>query len=101
VSDAGEPRPLAESLDRVAKSLGGPSAAALGAVFSSWADIVGAVVADHSWPISLARGVLVVGVEEPIWHTQLTFLQAEILERLGAVAGAGAVSRLEVRVRPR
>jgi predicted nucleic acid-binding Zn ribbon protein len=101
VSDAGEPRPLAESLDRVAKSLGGPGAAALGAVFSNWADIVGAVVADHSWPISLARGVLVVGVEEPIWHTQLTFLQAEVLERLGAVAGPGAVSRIEVRVRPR
>ena len=101
MSDASEPRPLAESLDRVARSLGGPSAAALGAVFSNWPDIVGPVVADHSWPVSLTRGVLVVGVEEPIWHTQLTFLQAEILERLSTVAGAGAVARVEVRVRPR
>ena len=95
------PRPLGESLDRVARSLGGPGAAMLGAVFSRWADVVGPVVADHSWPVSLARGVLVVGVDEPIWHTQLTYLQADILERLGSVAGAGAVTRVEVRVRAR
>ena len=96
-----DPRPLGESLDRVARGLGGPGAAMLGTVFSHWADVVGPVVADHSWPVSLARGVLVVAVDEPIWHTQLTFLQADILERLGAVAGAGAVTRVEVRVRAR
>jgi hypothetical protein len=51
--------------------------------------------------VSLARGVLVVGVDEPIWHTQLTYLQADIMERLGSVADAASVTRVEVRVRPR
>jgi predicted nucleic acid-binding Zn ribbon protein len=101
LADPGQPRRLAESLDRVARSLGSPGAAALGSVFSSWDEIVGPVVADHSWPISLVRGVLMIGVDEPIWHTQLTFLQADILERVGAVVGPAAVSRVEVRVRPR
>jgi predicted nucleic acid-binding Zn ribbon protein len=101
VVEGGGPRALGESLDRVARSLGGPGAALLSAVFSHWAEVVGAVVADHSWPVSLARGVLVVGVDEPIWHTQLSYLQADILERLGSVPGAGAVTRVEVRVRPR
>jgi predicted nucleic acid-binding Zn ribbon protein len=95
------PRPLGDSLDRVARSLGGPGAAMLGAVFSHWSDVVGPVVADHSWPVSLRSGVLVVGVDEPIWHTQLTYLQAEIMERLGSVAGPGAVTRVDVRVRAR
>jgi predicted nucleic acid-binding Zn ribbon protein len=99
--DGSGPRPLSDSLDRVARSLGGPGAAMLGAVFAHWADVVGPVVADHSWPVSLARGVLVVGVDEPIWHTQLTYLQADILERLGSIAGAAAVTRVEVRVRAR
>jgi predicted nucleic acid-binding Zn ribbon protein len=99
--DEDGPRPIGESLDRVARSLGGHGAAMLGAVFSHWADVVGPVVADHSWPVSLAGGVLVVGVDEPIWHTQLTYLQADVMERLGSVAGAGAVTRVEVRVRPR
>jgi predicted nucleic acid-binding Zn ribbon protein len=107
VSDRGShddddaPRPLVESLDRVARSLGGPGADALGAVFSRWDDVVGAAVARHSWPVSLARGVLVVGVDEPAWHTQLTFLQADILERLAAVAGPATVTRVDVRVRAR
>jgi hypothetical protein len=43
----------------------------------------------------------VVGVDEPIWHTQLTYLQADMMERLGSVAGTGAVTRVEVRIRPR
>jgi predicted nucleic acid-binding Zn ribbon protein len=92
---------LAESLDQVARSLGGPGAAALGAVFTRWADVVGPLVADHSWPVSLVRGVLVVGVDEPIWHTQLTYLQADIVERLEPVVGPGEITRVEVRVRPR
>jgi hypothetical protein len=45
--------------------------------------------------------VLVVGVDEPIWHTQLTYLQADLIDRLNSVAGAGAVTRVEVRVRAR
>jgi predicted nucleic acid-binding Zn ribbon protein len=95
------PRALGESLDRVARALGSPSAAGLGSVFSHWDDVVGPAVAGHSRPLSLAGGVLVVGVEEPGWHTHLTFLQADLIERVNAVAGPGAVTRLEVRVRRR
>jgi predicted nucleic acid-binding Zn ribbon protein len=96
-----EPRPLADSLDRVARALGGPGAGALGEVFNHWDAVVGPAVAGHSRPVSLVRGVLVVAVDEPIWHTQLTYLEADLIARLEAVAGAGAVTRVEVRVRPR
>jgi predicted nucleic acid-binding Zn ribbon protein len=99
--DEDAPRPLAESLDRVARALGGPGAPALGSVFSHWDDIVGPAVAGHSWPVSMRDGVLVVAVDEPVWHTQLTYLQADLVGRVNAVAGAGAVTRLEVRVRRR
>ena len=99
--DEREPRQLVDSLDRVTRGLGGPGASALGAVFSHWEDVVGAAVAGHSWPVSLAGGLLVVGVDEPIWHTQLTYLQADVMKRLNSVAGAGAVTRVEVRVRAR
>jgi hypothetical protein len=96
-----EPRRVAASLDQVARSLGGPGAGVWSAVFADWTDIVGPVVADHCWPVSLRKGVLVVGVAEPIWHTQLTYMQHEILERLASVVGPGTVSRVDVRVRPR
>ena len=41
-----------------------------------------------------------VGVREPIWRTQLTYLEGDLLRRLGEVVGVGIVDRIEVRVRP-
>ena len=51
-------------------------------------------------PCSLDDGRLVVEVDEPGWATQLRYLEADLLERLAAVAGAGAVRSIEVRVTP-
>lgn len=95
-----EPRRLGDSLDRISRSLGGPSSTVLAAVFARWEDIVGAAVAAHSWPVSLARGTITIGVDEPGWATQLTYLEADLRRRLDDVAGAGAVRRVRVSVRP-
>ena len=92
-----EPRPLAESLDRLTSSLGVPSAASLGAVFERWADIVGEGVAAHVQPRSLRDGTLVVVADQPVWVTQLRFLEADVLRRLTEVAGFTA-THLEVRL---
>jgi predicted nucleic acid-binding Zn ribbon protein len=45
--------------------------------------------------------VLVVGVDDPAWATQLRFLESELLERLAAEFGPGEVTSIEVRVRRR
>ena len=94
-----DPRPLAESLDRLTASLGVPSAASLGAVFARWDDIVGEGVAAHVKPRSLRDGTLVVVADQPVWVTQLRFLEADILRRLGEVTGVTA-TRVEVRLQP-
>ena len=99
-SSGSEPRPLAESLDRLTSSLGVPSAAALGAVFDRWDDIVGPAVAEHVQPRSLRDGVLVVEVDQPAWATQLRFLEADVLRRVAEVTGTAA-DRLEVRLQRR
>jgi predicted nucleic acid-binding Zn ribbon protein len=97
--EAVEPRPVRESLDRIAARLGAPGTDVLGAVFGQWESTVGATVAAHSRPLSLTRGTLVVAVDDPAWATQLRFLGATILERLEALVGGGMVERIEVRVR--
>jgi predicted nucleic acid-binding Zn ribbon protein len=94
-----DPRPVTESLDRLTRDLGGPDAAALAALFSNWPDIVGPSVAAHARPLSLRSGTLVIGVDQPAWRTQLTYLQAELLQRIDEVAGPGSVRAIEVRVR--
>ncbi len=93
------PRRVAESLDRLATSLGVPSAGVLTTLFSAWPELVGDAVAAHSRPRSLRDGVLVVAVDEPAWATQLRWLESDLLVRLGEVLGEGVVQSIDVRVR--
>ena len=95
------PRRLEDSLDRITRSLGGPPAGALATIFSKWPEIVGAAIAAHAEPLSLVRGTLAIGVDQPGWATQLTYREADLLRRIAEVAGAGAVQRVRVTVRPR
>ena len=94
------PRPVAASLDRLSRSLGGPAAAVLEQVFSDWPDLVGASLASHVEPLSLRAGVLVVGVDDPAWGTELRYRSAELVARISSRVGPGAPVRIEVRVRP-
>ena len=94
----GGPRAVRESLDAFARRLGAPEAAPLATVFAHWPDVVGEQVAAHARPVSLVRGVLVVAVDQPGWATQLKYLGSQVVDRIGEVAGAGLVERLEVRV---
>ena len=96
----GVPRSLSESLDRVARAIGVGDSSVMTIVFRNWEAAVGPAVAEHARPLSLRDGVLVVGVSEPAWATQLRFLAADILTRLEEAAGRPVAQRLEVRVRP-
>jgi len=97
--DPPDPRPLKASLDKVARSLGGPDAGSLSGLFGRWKDIVGPQLAAHARPVTLSSGVLVVAVTEPAWATQLTFLEGELLGRFREALGEGVVERVEVRLR--
>ncbi len=95
------PRRLAESLDRVTRSLGGPDAGALAVIFGRWEQVVGAHVAAHAWPLSLADGTLSIAVDQPGWATQLTYLESDLRRRANELAGPDVVRRVRVTVRPR
>jgi predicted nucleic acid-binding Zn ribbon protein len=67
-------------------------------VFSRWEEVVGPGIAAHATPRSLTDGVLVVGVDQPGWATQLRYLTNDLLQRLKEVAGPGVVGRIDIRV---
>ena len=92
---------VSDSLDAVVRALKGPGAKATAGVFGRWEEVVGTHVAVHARPVLLDDGRLVVEVDEPGWATQLRYLEADLMEQLAAVAGAGAVRSIEVRVRRR
>jgi hypothetical protein len=65
-------------------------------ILLAWPGIVGKRVAQHSAPIELQEGVLLVATRSSAWSQQLQFLEMEILTRLRA-AGAPALSGLRFR----
>ncbi|MCU0311524.1 MAG: DUF721 domain-containing protein [Acidimicrobiales bacterium] len=96
-----EPAPVGAALDRVVGRLGGPPVDALTRLFEGWSGVVGERLAAHSRPLALRDGVLVVGVEDPAWSTEIRFLGPALLERVRTGLGGVTVTSVEVRVRPR
>lgn len=93
-----DPTRVADSLDRVSRKLGGPATRAASAVFSGWEEIVGPDIAAHAKPITLRRGVLILGVDDPAWAAQLKFMASELKAKIERVAGAGEVLEIQLRV---
>ena len=94
------PRPIADSLPAVARNLGGAGGPALIDLLQRWPEVVGDTVAAHCRPLSLRDGTLTIAADEPAWGAQLRWLEADLLGRLDQTLGAGAVTRIAVRIRP-
>ncbi len=95
------PRPVGDSLDAVARNLGGAGGPALVDLLRRWPDVVGEGLAAHCWPVSLRAGTLTIAADQPAWGAQLGWLDADLRRRLDDTLGAGKVTRIAVRVRPR
>ena len=93
-----EPVRLADALAAVGSELGLPPGNAHGDLDAHWHEVVGDDVAAHARLVSVRDGVLTVAVDDPIWATQLRYLETAVLERATAVVGVGLVTSLRVRV---
>jgi predicted nucleic acid-binding Zn ribbon protein len=91
---------LGDSVDRLVRSLGAPSAQLTQSVFADWDAIVGDAIAPHAKPHALRERTLVVAVADPAWATQLRFLESELVTRIGQSTGSDEVRSIQVRVRP-
>ncbi len=93
------PARVGDDLDVLVRRFGVPAGASASAVFTRWADAVGAAVAAHAQPLALRGTTLVVGVDGPAYATQLRMLSAQLLARLAEIAGPGVIEAVDVRVR--
>jgi predicted nucleic acid-binding Zn ribbon protein len=93
------PRRLSETLSEVASELQLDEPEVIAGVLGGWAGMVGEAVAAHTRPRSIRSGILTVEVESPEWATQLRYLEAEVLRRIGRTVRPGAVTGLRVVVR--
>jgi predicted nucleic acid-binding Zn ribbon protein len=96
-----DPRPLGDALADVSKHLHMPAPRTLSGVFGAWDDVVGASMAAHVQPRTLRDGVLTLVVDDPVWATQLRFLEGDLLRRIERLAGPDAVQSLRIVVQGR
>ena len=94
-----------ERIDRSVESElargGGGHAAALTAITAAWPDVTGSSVARNAWPLRVGRdGTLHVATTSSTWALELDRLAPEILERLTAMIGESAPTRLRFAVGP-
>lgn len=94
--DSRDPQPLGRLTGAVAQSRGWSSKISEGTVFASWTTVVGADIAAHAEPTSLADGVLYVQAESTAWATQLRYMQSQILARIADAVGNGVVRSLRI-----
>lgn len=92
-----DPAPLNAAISGLVSEAGWELAVAAGSVFGRWAQIVGPDLAAHTTPEALAGGELVVTADSTAWATQLRLLASELVRRLNAELGDGAVLRVQVR----
>ena len=90
--------PVSKPLAEVGAELGMAPPDALATIQARWSEIVGVDIAPHARVRSLRSGVLRVTVDDPGQATQLRYLAGELLDRLDAIAGAGAVTQVRVAV---
>ena len=93
-----EPVPLSDALAKVGAEFGLAPSGAHAILDTRWDEVMGADVAVHAQLVSVRDGTLTVSVDDPIWATQLRYLEPAIVTRARALLGPSVVERLRVRV---
>jgi predicted nucleic acid-binding Zn ribbon protein len=94
--DGRDPQLLGAATRDVSRTRGWSVRVAQGAVFGQWQTVVGEQIAAHAIPASLRDGVLTVSAESTAWATQLRMVQAQLLAKIAAAVGDGAVNSLRI-----
>jgi predicted nucleic acid-binding Zn ribbon protein len=95
--DDRDPQLLGRLASRMFADRGWSDRICAGAVFGQWAQLVGADIAEHSHPVSLQDGELLVRASSTAWATQLRLLQRQLIARITAGVGPGVVTRLRIQ----
>jgi predicted nucleic acid-binding Zn ribbon protein len=90
------PQPVAEAVERLAAAKGWGRRLDGARVHAAWREIAGERLAQHTEPVRLHGGVLVVRASSSAWAAQIPYLANEIMARANAVLGEGQVSKVVV-----
>lgn len=95
--DDRDPQSLSSAMNRLIDDRGWSTEVSLRVLLGKWAYLVGGVNAAHSTPVGYRDGVLTVQAESTVWATSLRAMAPQLVAKLNASLGDGAVTRVDVR----
>ena len=96
-SDARDPQPLAQALERLIEEQGWQDQSAVAVLMGEWAQIVGHDIAEHVRPVSFADGELSLEAESTAWATQVRLLLPQVHRAIDERVGTGVVAAIRIR----
>lgn len=91
--------PVSDAVRALAARRGWRSHLVAGDLYAEWAAVVGDKLAEHTSPLRLQGGVLVLAASSPLWASEVRQLGAVITRRINERLGAGTVRTITVSVR--
>jgi predicted nucleic acid-binding Zn ribbon protein len=95
--DGRDPVAFGAAIRRLVADRGWEDTTTAAGVLANWGALVGPEIADHSAPVSLVDGELVLTAESSAWATQLRLLTRTMTARLREQVGEGVVTSIVVR----
>jgi predicted nucleic acid-binding Zn ribbon protein len=92
------PRPLAGAVEALATEL--EPASKLATIQRAWPGVVGAAIAAEAQPTGERDGVVTVSCRAAVWAQELDLMGPELVGRLNAALGEGAVRSLRCIASP-
>ena len=91
----GDPTLISNVLSNLIEERDWNSGLAEGTLFATWPQVVGADIAQHTTPLSLLDGRLLVQCSSTAWATQLNLVGPSLLETIRASAPGALVESLD------
>lgn len=90
------PEPVREVLIAALKGAGLTDQAQRLRIFCLWKEVVGEAVAARTSPHAFGRGILTIRVHSAAWQNELTYMKRDLIAKLNAAVGRGAVKDIKI-----
>ncbi len=94
----GGPVTVGENLDRLLGRWGGPTRRTVSGMAGRWREMVGDALAEHTRPVRVRDGTLIIAVDDPAWATQVRWLGEDLAARARTVLNDDSIVGIEVRI---
>lgn len=96
-----EPVHLRSVLEQILKDFGTPDIEVVTSIVDQWQDVVGVDLAAKISAVAVSGSELIVRVDDPVWASQISWLENQLLEKITRLVGEEKITSIRVRTTPK